>query len=47
MEAKQEDKCCLRNAISTEFNLLKTSETIGAEVHPKLEKGIARKSLVF
>ena len=29
MEAKQEDKRCLRNAISTEFNLLKTSETIG------------------
>lgn len=29
MEEKQEDKRCLRNAISTEFNLLKTSETIG------------------
>jgi hypothetical protein len=29
MEAKQKDKRCLRDAISTEFNLIKTSETIG------------------
>lgn len=29
MEAKQKDRRCLRDAISTEFNLIKTSETIG------------------
>src|ERR1700731_1517035 len=29
MAAKQKDKRCLRDAISTEFNLIKTSETIG------------------
>jgi hypothetical protein len=29
METKQKDKRCLRDMISTEFNLIKTSETIG------------------
>ena len=29
METKQKNKRCLRDAISTEFNLIKTSETIG------------------